>query len=74
MAYFIEVDIDLCDFDDQSLIDELESRGWIVGEEKGLDPQLFDKEDLDFMRNVIVNLHLDETIDGRRLYDKLLAL
>lgn len=70
---YIEVDVDLNEFDDQELIDELEYRGWIVGEEKGHAPLILSKEDLDFIRNVIVNLHLDETIDGRRLYDKILS-
>lgn len=70
---YIEVDVDLNEFDDQELIDELEYRGWIVGEEKGHTPVNFTREDLDFIRNVIVNLHLDETIDGRRLYDKILS-
>jgi hypothetical protein len=35
MAY---VDVDLNVFDDQELIDELEDRGWYVGEEKGWEP------------------------------------
>lgn len=37
MAY-IEVDVSLEDFDDQDLIDELEERGWYVGEEKDWEP------------------------------------
>ena len=32
----VEVDLDV--FDDQELIDELEGRGWYVGEEKGWEP------------------------------------
>lgn len=72
MAY-VQVDVDLDEFDDQELIDELEYRGWIVGEEKGREPLVLRKEDLDFIRNVIVKYDLDQTIDGRRLYDKILS-
>jgi len=35
MAY---VDVDLSVFDDQELIDELEDRGWYVGESIGWEP------------------------------------
>ena len=39
MAYTsVDVYIDLNDFDDQELVDELEARGWFVGEEKGWEP------------------------------------
>ena len=39
MAYTtVDVYVDLNDFDDQELIDELENRGWFVGEEKGWEP------------------------------------
>ena len=34
----VDVHVDLNDFDDQDLIDELENRGWFVGEEKGWEP------------------------------------
>lgn len=34
----ITVDVYLDEFDDQELIDELEGRGWYVGEEKGWEP------------------------------------
>jgi len=34
----VTVDIDMGEFDDQDLIDELENRGWYVGEEKGWTP------------------------------------
>lgn len=45
MAY-VEVEVDLDDFDDQELIDELEGRGWFVGPEKDWEPeeQLTDDE------------------------------
>lgn len=39
MAYInVEIDVELDEFDDQELIDELESRGWYVGEEKNWEP------------------------------------
>jgi hypothetical protein len=34
----MDVQIDMGEFDDQELIDELEKRGWFVGEEKGWEP------------------------------------
>jgi hypothetical protein len=37
MAYVtvgVDVDVDLVDFDDQELIDELEERGWYVSEDE----------------------------------------
>lgn len=34
----VDVYVDLKDFDDDELIDELEDRGWYVGEEKGWEP------------------------------------
>lgn len=35
MAYIsVEIDVELDEFDDQELIDELESRGWYVSEEE----------------------------------------
>ena len=47
MAYMtVDVNVELDEFDDQELIDELEDRGWYVGEEKGWVPveQLTDDE------------------------------
>lgn len=34
----VDIEVDLEEFDDQELIDELEDRGWFVGEEKGWEP------------------------------------
>jgi hypothetical protein len=34
----MDVQIEMGEFDDQELIDELENRGWFVGEEKGWEP------------------------------------
>lgn len=39
MAYItVEVDVDMDEFDDQDLADELSSRGWFVGETKDWSP------------------------------------
>lgn len=54
MAYItVDVEVDLYNFDDQELIDELETRGWYVGEQKGVKPdeQLTLEE-----KDVILNL------------------
>lgn len=34
----MDVEVELSEVDDQELIDELEERGWFVGEEKGWEP------------------------------------
>ena len=39
MTYItVEVDVDMDDFDDRDLADELSSRGWFVGETKDWSP------------------------------------
>ena len=39
MTYItVDVDVDMDDFDDQDLADELSSRGWFVGETKDWSP------------------------------------
>ena len=39
MAYVtVDVDVDMDEFDDQDLADELSSRGWFVGETKDWSP------------------------------------
>jgi len=51
MAYIsVEVDVELDEFDDQELIDELEGRGWYVSEEEPGEPLTSEEKD------VIVNL------------------
>ena len=34
----VDVDVDLSEFDDDDLIEQLESRDWFVGPEKGWEP------------------------------------
>lgn len=51
MAYIsVEVDVELDEFDDQELIDELESRGWYVSEDEPYEALTSEE------RDVIVNL------------------
>lgn len=51
MAYIsVEVDVELDEFDDQELIDELEGRGYYVSEEEPGEPLTSEE------RDVIVNL------------------
>jgi hypothetical protein len=55
MAYVtIDVDVDMDEFDDQDLADELSSRGWFVGETKDWSPP---NEELTYEEiNVILEL------------------
>jgi hypothetical protein len=48
----LTVEVDLNEFDDQELIDELESRDWIVSEEKGMQILSFTDEELDFINEM----------------------
>jgi len=51
----VTVNVDLDDFDDQALIDEIESRGWIVSEEKGMEFPNFSNDDLDYITSLVEN-------------------
>jgi len=55
MAYVtVDVDVDMDEFDDQDLADELSSRGWFVGETKDWSPP---NEELTYEEiNVILEL------------------
>jgi hypothetical protein len=48
----LTVEVDLNEFDDQELIDELESRDWTVSEEKGMQILSFTDEELDFINEM----------------------
>jgi hypothetical protein len=48
----VTVEVYLNSFNDQELIDEIEKRGWIVGEEKNLSPQFFENEELDLIASL----------------------
>lgn len=49
----VTVDVDLDEFDDQELIDELESRGWIVSEEKGKEIVDLTNDELDYIASLV---------------------
>jgi hypothetical protein len=65
----VTVDVDLDEFDDQELIDEIESRGWIVSEEKGKEFLDLTFEELDYIVDLVINCKPGTT--GREIYDKL---
>ncbi len=69
MAY-VEVEVDLTDFDDQDLIDELEERGWFVGPDKDYEPlaELDDEER--YLVAATFQNSLPGTI-GHSIYEKL---
>ena len=55
MAYItVDVDVELDEFEDQELIDELEGRGWFVSEEKGWEPdQQLTREEKDVILELL---------------------
>jgi hypothetical protein len=60
MAYTtVDVYVDLNDFDDQELIDELENRGWFVGEEKGWEPdEQLTKDEIQLIADLFSNAEI----------------
>lgn len=65
----VTVNVDLDSFDDQELIDEIESRGWIVSDEKGKEFLDLDDYEMDFIVDLVINCKPGTT--GREIYDKL---
>ena len=65
----VDVNIDLDEFDDQELIDELEDRGWIVSDEKGKEFLDLTSDELDYIVDLVINCKPGTT--GREIYDKL---
>jgi hypothetical protein len=66
---YIDVNVEFYEFDDQELIDEIESRGWIVSEEKGKEFLDLTFEELDYIVDLVINCKPGTT--GREIYDKL---
>jgi hypothetical protein len=66
----VDVYVDLKDFDDQELIDELEDRGWFVGEEKGWEPneELTDDE-IEYIVSLLI--HAMPGTFAYEIYEKL---
>ena len=72
MAYVnVDVDVDLSDFEDQDLIDELEGRDWFVGPEKGWEPT---HEDLEYDEITAILERFQMSLPGSigyNIYEKL---
>lgn len=49
----VTVDVDLNEFDDDELISEIESRGWLVSEEKGKEFLDLTDEELDYIASLV---------------------
>ena len=66
----MDIEFDLDTVDDQELIDELEDRGWFVGEERGWEPnEELSQEEITFILNKF-QMSLPGTI-GYEIYEKL---
>jgi hypothetical protein len=66
----VDIEVDLEEFDDQELIDELEDRGWFVGEEKGWEPneELTDDE-IEYIVSLLI--HAMPGTFAYEIYEKL---
>jgi hypothetical protein len=66
----MDVQIDMGEFDDQELIDELENRGWFVGEEKGWEPdEQLTKDEIHLIADLFSNAEIGS--DEYFIYEKL---
>lgn len=66
----MDVQIDMGEFDDQELIDELEKRGWFVGEEKGWEPdEQLTKDEILLIADLFSNAEIGS--DEYFIYEKL---
>jgi hypothetical protein len=65
----VTVEVDLKEFDDQELIDEIERRGWIVSEEKGKEFLDLTSDELDYIVDLVINCKPSTT--GYEIYQKL---
>ncbi|MDA1317395.1 MAG: hypothetical protein O3B87_05245 [bacterium] len=65
---YVKVEVDLDEFDDDDLIDEIESRGWLVREKE---KEFLDltSDELDYIVDLVINCKPGTT--GREIYDKL---
>lgn len=64
----VTVEVELDEFDDDDLIDEIESRGWLV-REKGKEFLGLTSDELDYIVDLVINCKPGTT--GREIYDKL---
>ena len=73
MAYVtVDVDVDLDEFDNDELVEELESRGFNVSSEPILEIDALDKYELDFLLELVDKNNKD--VYTNRVRDKLHAL
>ena len=68
----VEVDFDLDDFDNEDLVEELESRGFNVSSEPIPEMDALDKYELDFLLDLVDKNNKD--VYTNRVRDKLHAL
>jgi hypothetical protein len=68
----VTVDVDLDDFDDQELIDELEKRGWWVSPNTKWEPLELTDQQIDWICEKIMSENLDATdMVAKDIYDEL---
>ena len=73
MAYVtVDVDVDLNEFDNDELVDELESRGFNVSSEPIPEMDALDKFELDFLLDLVDKNNKD--VYTNRVRDKIHAL
>jgi hypothetical protein len=66
----MDVEVELGAIDDQELIDELENRGWFVGEEKGWEPdEQLTKDEILLIADLFSNAEIGT--DEYFIYEKL---
>ena len=69
----IDVDVNLREFDDEELIDELESRDWWVSPEKNWEPdEILSDTDKQWICELLVSQNLESTdLVAKEIYEKL---
>jgi hypothetical protein len=66
----VDVHVDFNEFDDQDLIDELENRGWFVGEEKGWEPDVsLTQNEINLIADILSNAEIGS--EEYFIYEKL---
>lgn len=68
---YVEVDVDLDDFDDQDLIDELEDRGWWVAPHKDYTPDGLSDEEKDWICEKIIKYVDLFDLTAMSIYEKM---
>ena len=68
ISTYVDVDVDFDDFDDDEIVEELESRGYFVSKEESR--ASFDMEDWKLLLELVDNT--PETVYTRRVREKLM--